>query len=301
MRIYYQAQADLYTEHVVPVFNAQQGDTGRGVDITLTDCGAVVVPDASESLRLYCKRPDDHVSYLPATLSGSAVRVELTNQLLSVPGLVECELQVGAGADMVTTPVFKVLVLPSNYDAQAAESTDEYTALDAALATVQSYDGRIAENAADITALDGDITALDGRVTAVEGGLDALDGRVDDIGTVTEDIVTEAVTTTTATYKSVASVAHGVGTYLVTTSAAFSQNTSGIRIAIVTASASSNTVVSQLATDTAVPLNGYWTRLSHAFVIRASSAGSWHLKVYQNSGGDLNVSTACIQATKLSD
>ena len=294
MRIYYQAQADLYTEHVVPVFNAQQGDTGRGVDITLTDCGAVVVPEASESLRLYCKRPDGHVSYLPATLSGSAVRVELTNQLLSVPGLVECELQVGTGADMVTTPVFKVLVLPSNYDAQAAESTDEYTALDAALATVQSYNGRIAQNAADIT-------ALDGRVTAVEDGLDALDGRVDNIGTVTEDIVTEAVTTTTATYKSVASVAHGIGTYLVTTSAAFVQNTSGVRIAIVTASASSNTVVSQLATATAVPLTGYWTRLSHAFVIRASSAGTWHLKVYQNSGGDLNVSTACIQATKLSD
>lgn len=167
MRIYYQAQADLYTEHVVPVFNAQQGDTGRGVDITLTDCGAVVVPDASESLRLYCKRPDDHVSYLPATLSGSAVRVDLTNQLLSVPGLVECELQVGAGADMVTTPVFKVLVLPSNYDAEAAESTDEYTALDAALATVQSYDGRITDNAEDIT-------ALDGRVTDVEDGLAAF-------------------------------------------------------------------------------------------------------------------------------
>lgn len=122
-----------------------------------------------------------------------------------------------------------------------------------------------------------------------------------EIGTFTEDSISASTSVPTATYRAMASVSHGVGTYLVTTSAAFAQNTTGIRIAIVTASASSNTVVSDLATDTAVPLNGYWTRLSHTFVIKATSSGSWHLKVYQNSGGDLNCTTAIIQATKLAD
>lgn len=294
MRTYYQITAELYTEHVVPIINGKQYDTGRGVLITLTDAGAVVVPDALEQLRLYCKKPDGTVSYLPGTLSGSAVSVDLTNQVQAVPGIVECELQVGTGADMVTTPVFRLLVMPSNYNPDAVESSDEFTALDAALATVQQYDSRIQQNADDIT-------ALDGRMSAAEDDIDDLEAALTGVGTMAEGEMAAATETTTATYKAVASVAHDVGTYLVTTSAAFSQNTTGIRIAIVTASASSNTVISDMATATAVPLNGYWTRLSHAFVIRATAAGAWHLKVYQNSGGNLNCTTAIIQATKLAN
>lgn len=143
MVTYYQVTAELYQEHVVPVLNAKQFDTGRGVDITLTDCGAVVVPSAGEQLRLYCKKPDNTVSYISGSLSGNAVRVRFTNQLLAVEGIVECELQVGTGSTMVSTPVFNVLVLPSNYDASAIISSDEFTALDTALQTVQSYDQRI--------------------------------------------------------------------------------------------------------------------------------------------------------------
>ncbi len=143
MVTYYQVTAELYQEHVVPVLNAKRFDTGRGVDITLTDCGAVVVPAAGEQLRLYCKKPDGTISYISGTLSGNAVRVRFTNQLLAVEGIVECELQVGTGSTMVSTPVFNVLVLPSNYDASAIISSNEYTALDTALRTVQSYDQRI--------------------------------------------------------------------------------------------------------------------------------------------------------------
>ena len=143
MVTYYQVTAELYQEHVVPVLNAKQFDTGRGVDITLTDCGAVVVPSAGEQLRLYCKKPDGTVSYISGSLSGNAVRVRFTNQLLAVEGIVECELQVGTGSTMVSTPVFNVLVLPSNYDEAAIISSDEFTALDTALRTVQSYDQRI--------------------------------------------------------------------------------------------------------------------------------------------------------------
>lgn len=143
MRSFYQVTAELYTEHVVPVINGKQYDTGRGALITLTDCGAVVVPEAGEQLRLYCLKPDGTISYLPGTLSGNAVAVEFTNQLLALPGVVECELQVGTGSDMISTPVFKLLVLPSNFDAAAVESSDEFGALDAALQTVQQYDQRI--------------------------------------------------------------------------------------------------------------------------------------------------------------
>ena len=114
MKTLYQITAELYQEHVVPIINGKQYDTGRSVLITLTDAGAVVVPESGDMLRLYAKKPDGTVSYLPGTLSGTAVEVELTNQLQALPGIVECELQIGTGAEMVSTPVFRLNVLPSN-------------------------------------------------------------------------------------------------------------------------------------------------------------------------------------------
>lgn len=143
MKTYYKVTCELYTEHVVPVLNAKQYDSGRGVDITLTDCGAVVVPAVSDVCNLYCKKSDGTVSYISGTVTGDAVRVDFTNTLLAAPGLVECELEVTSGADTVSTPVFKMVVLPSNYDQGAIQSQDEFTALETALQTVSSYDGRI--------------------------------------------------------------------------------------------------------------------------------------------------------------
>lgn len=181
MRTVYQITAELYQEHVVPIINGKQYDTGRSVLITLTDAGAVVVPEAGDMLRLYAKKPDGTVSYLPGTLSGTAVEVELTNQLQALPGIVECELQIGTGEEMVSTPVFRLNVLPSNYDAAAIESSDEFGALETALQTVQQYDTRIAalEDVADglgdasTYGVANDLT----QQTAGENVLDAAQGK----------------------------------------------------------------------------------------------------------------------------
>lgn len=181
MKTLYQITAELYQEHVVPIINGKQYDTGRSVLITLTDAGAVVVPESGDMLRLYAKKPDGTVSYLPGTLSGTAVEVELTNQLQALPGVVECELQIGTGAEMVSTPVFRLNVLPSNYDAAAIESSDEFGALETALQTVQQYDTRIAalEDVADglgdasTYGVANDLT----QATAGENVLDAAQGK----------------------------------------------------------------------------------------------------------------------------
>ena len=181
MRTLYQITAELYQEHVVPIINGKQYDTGRSVLITLTDAGAVVVPESGDMLRLYCRKPDGTVSYLPGTLSGTAVEVALTNQLQALPGVVECELQIGTGAEMVSTPVFRLNVLPSNYDAAAIESSDEFGALETALQTVQQYDTRIAalEDVADglgdasTYGVANDLT----QQTAGENVLDAAQGK----------------------------------------------------------------------------------------------------------------------------
>lgn len=207
MKTLYQITAELYQEHVVPIINGKQYDTGRSVLITLTDAGAVVVPEAGDMLRLYAKKPDGTVSYLPGTLSGTAVEVELTNQLQALPGVVECELLIGTGAEMVSTPVFRLNVLPSNYDAAAIESSDEFGALETALQTVQQYDTRIAalEDVADglgdasTYGVANDLTqqtagenvldaaqgkALGDRLTTAEGDIASLNDGFANLGTV---------------------------------------------------------------------------------------------------------------------
>lgn len=191
MRTYYQITSELYQEHIIPVLNAKQYDSGRGVRITLTDCGAVVVPEATEQLRLYCKKEDGTVSYLPGTLSGSVIVVDFTNTLLAVAGTVECELQVGAGTDMVSTPVFRIRVLASNRDDSAVESTDEFTALETALATVQQYDTRIQTNTDDIA-------ALDTRMDTAETDIDALETIAAGLGAAATKGVANNLTTETA-------------------------------------------------------------------------------------------------------
>ena len=191
MRTYYQITSELYQEHIIPVLNAKQYDSGRGVRITLTDCGAVVVPEATEQLRLYCKKEDGTVSYLPGTLSGSVIVVDFTNTLLAAAGMVECELQVGAGTDMVSTPVFRIRVLASNRDDSAVESTDEFTALETALATVQQYDTRIQTNTDDIA-------ALDTRLDTAENDIDALETVAAGLGTASTKGVANNLTTETA-------------------------------------------------------------------------------------------------------
>lgn len=191
MRTYYQITSELYQEHIIPVLNAKQYDSGRGVRITLTDCGAVVVPEATEQLRLYCKKEDGTVSYLPGTLSESVIVVDFTNTLLAAAGMVECELQVGAGTDMVSTPVFRIRVLASNRDDSAVESTDEFTALETALATVQEYDTRIQTNTDDIA-------ALDTRMDTAETDIDALEIVAAGLGAAATKGVANNLTTETA-------------------------------------------------------------------------------------------------------
>ena len=96
---------------------------------------------------------------------------------------------------MVSTPVFRLNILPSNYDAAAIESSDEFGALETALQTVQQYDTRIAalEDVADglgdasTYGVANDLT----QQTAGENVLDAAQGKAlgDRLTTAEGDIV----------------------------------------------------------------------------------------------------------------
>lgn len=132
MRLYYPIEVDLFRPYPLPIMEAQQNNIGRGAQVTLKANGAIIQP-TNEGLTFWAKKPDGTVSYLAATLSGTNVQLDFTNQMLAVPGMVQVEIRMtsGDGADKtdISTPIFNVRVNPSNISDGAVESSNEFTAL----------------------------------------------------------------------------------------------------------------------------------------------------------------------------
>ena len=140
---YFPVTIDIYNPKGIPVMNAQQGDSGRGIEITLTANGAVLIP-TTEVINLYAKKPDKTISYLPCTVAGEKILCTFTNQMLSLAGKVKLELQIvfsGDGEAQATlkTPVCEINVCPSIVDNSAIESSNEFPALEDALAELAYY------------------------------------------------------------------------------------------------------------------------------------------------------------------
>lgn len=139
MRLYYPIEVDLFRPYPLPIMEAQQNNIGRGAQVTLKANGAIIQP-TNEGLTFWAKKPDGTVSFLAATLSGTNVQLDFTNQMLAAPGMVQVEIRMtsGSGADAtdISTPIFNVRVNPSNIDDTALESTNEFTALVTELAKV---------------------------------------------------------------------------------------------------------------------------------------------------------------------
>lgn len=140
MRLYYPIEVDLYKPYPLPIMEAQQNNIGRGALVTLKANGAIIQP-TNEGLSFWAKKPDGTISFLVATLTGSNVQLDFSNQMLAVPGMVQVEIRMtsGSGADTtdISTPIFSVRVNPSNINDDAPESTNEFTALVTALAEIE--------------------------------------------------------------------------------------------------------------------------------------------------------------------
>lgn len=132
MKLYYPIEVDLFRPYPLPIMEAQQNNIGRGALVTLKANGAIIQP-TDEGLTFWAKKPDGTVSYLAATLSGTNIQLDFTNQMLAVPGMIQVEIRMtsGDGASMtdISTPIFNVRVNPSNISDGAVESSNEFTAL----------------------------------------------------------------------------------------------------------------------------------------------------------------------------
>lgn len=139
MKLYYPLTIDLYKLWPLPVMTAQQNNAGRGAAITLTAAGQVIELEGEE-ITFYVTRPDGTISYLPATISGTTVYCDFTTQMLAKTGTLQVEVLISGGTEdapeSISTPIFQVIVQPSNIDSGAIESQNEFTALQQALAEI---------------------------------------------------------------------------------------------------------------------------------------------------------------------
>lgn len=76
---------DLMNPDPLPIVNAKQGDTGRGIRVTATVDGQVC-QFSSEEINIFIRKPDGKLIYNGCEVQSGDVVAMLTNQALAVPG-----------------------------------------------------------------------------------------------------------------------------------------------------------------------------------------------------------------------
>lgn len=128
------------------------------------------------TLRLYVKKPDGCIVYMPLTPDDPVkghIRIQPTAQMLAAAGAAQCEIEICEGDKRLTTIPFKLHIKPSLRDDDAIESSNEFSALQNALNKV------------------GDLDGLPDRLEGMEGRIDALEEEGQNLPVATDEEVDE--------------------------------------------------------------------------------------------------------------
>ena len=142
------------------ILTAKQGDTqSRFLLFQLLD-GAIPFSLENRSVKVFATKPDGKEVFNDLIINDRVkgyCTLELTNQMLAVPGLLKLELMVIEGDKKLTTNVFYMDVKKSINSENAIVSTNEFSALLNGLASLNEYDNYKNEIAA---ARDGEVNLL---------------------------------------------------------------------------------------------------------------------------------------------
>ena len=119
---------------------AKQNDTGRELEVTLTD-GIAAIDLADASVTLSARKPDGRQVFISGTSAGNCVKFALTNQLLSAPGIIESEINVYKDGQRLTSARFDISVESSVQSDDAVESRDDFSAVTDALGKLGNFEG----------------------------------------------------------------------------------------------------------------------------------------------------------------
>lgn len=146
-----------------PTIHCIQYDTDRQIELCFDDIELAGLQEA----RIYGKKPDGTEFYNDCTIEDGKLIAPLTSQALAVKGIVPCQIQLVFGGTL-TTYTFNVVVDDSLVSESAIESSNEYTALENALAEVEEVIGEIGDGIVkSVNGLKNDVYFVDGNNTYV--------------------------------------------------------------------------------------------------------------------------------------
>ena len=133
---------DLSGEMFFNYITATQGDTARSVKITIISNNQPYTPPSGATAVLRAKKPDGTSVFDDATINADGtITAALTAQVTATVGNVRCEISLyGADGKTLSTVPFIVKITPASLN-PGITSSDEFGALETALAEVKAVDG----------------------------------------------------------------------------------------------------------------------------------------------------------------
>nr|DAY51835.1 MAG TPA: Baseplate component [Caudoviricetes sp.] len=121
---------------------AQQGDTARVLNFQILNNG---IPFSLENktVRARIKKPDGNVCYNDMEIinaSEGECDLKLTNQILIKPGMCKVQLEIMENGEILSTIIFAIFIRESIDIKDAAESTNEFTALENGIIKLDEWD-----------------------------------------------------------------------------------------------------------------------------------------------------------------
>lgn len=177
--------------HPITVFAKQNDTKTRFLEITPLNCGQAYAIEDGVTPRLQLTKADGHTVLNDATVENGFIVVELTPQALAAAGVAVAEIGLYKGEALLSSQIFYIDVERAAFDKDAPASSDEFNALTAALAEVNTVAERAATIASEIAneAADNANGAAEGaekvNISAVQTETGATISVTDREGTVT--------------------------------------------------------------------------------------------------------------------
>ena len=138
-------QLNIVPGGIIPSVNVSQNDIGRVLQFELYDGVSAASITSGTTATVEGTKPDNHAFQYSAIISGNVVTVNTVQQMVIVPGTVECTLTLTYNSQVIGTALFFMEVERSGLDMNADVSDTELPALmDLARANAER-----AENAAN--------------------------------------------------------------------------------------------------------------------------------------------------------
>ena len=122
-------QLNIVPGGIIPSVNVSQNDIGRVLQFELYDGSSAASITAGTTATIEGTKPDNHAFQYSATISGNLVTVDTTQQMVIVPGTVECTLSLTYNSQVIGTALFFMEVERSGLDMNADVSDTELPAL----------------------------------------------------------------------------------------------------------------------------------------------------------------------------